>query len=90
MLFMHIAKLLSKTIRLIYNPTNKKGHIHLTDSPALLTISTFRGKKTCFSSSTNCLNICSYLLGIHILFGELFVLYSFEFFYDDSIVDFYI
>ena len=45
MLFMHIAKLLSKTIRLIYNPTNKKGHVHLTDSYALLTISNLIGKK---------------------------------------------
>ena len=46
---MHIAKLLSKTIILIYNPTNKKGHVHLTDSYALLTISNLIGKKkNCF------------------------------------------
>lgn len=69
--FMHIAKVLSKTIRLIYNPTNKKGHVHLTDCSAILTISNLMGKETkpeqtpeptCFSSSINHLNICSYSL----------------------------
>lgn len=43
-LFMHIAKVLSKTIRLIYNPTNKKGHVPFTDSSALLTISNLLSK----------------------------------------------
>lgn len=71
MLFMHIAKVLSKTIRLIYNPTYKKGHAHLTDCSALLTICNLMGKETkpkqttkptCFSSSINHLNIHSYSL----------------------------
>lgn len=83
MLFMHISKVLSKAIRLIYNPTNKKGHVHLTDCSALLTISNLTGKETkpkqtkptCFSSSVNHLNICSYSL-VFVLFGELFAIFS--------------